>query len=213
MTKTLTNALLFLALLVGGVQTPVQAEEFKPGTDYDLINPPQPTEDPKKVEVIEFFWYGCPHCLEFEPDLNAWLKTKPQNVLFIRQPAVFNDVWAAHAKAFFTAEALGVSDKLHADFFDAIQHKKEKLTTEEDLAKFFVAHGVSEDDFHKAYKSFAVDSKMRLAAATGPRYGITGTPSLVVNGKYLISPGKSKSFGRMIQIANALIAQESGKKK
>ena len=213
MPQTLIRTLLFIALSFQGLYGTAMAEEFKAGTDYDVINPPQPTEDAKKVEVIEFFWYGCPHCLEFEPDLNAWIKTKPQNVQFIRQPAVFNEVWAAHAKAFYTAESLGVADKLHADFFDAIQHKKEKLISEDDLAKFFVAHGISEDDFHKAYKSFAVDSKMRVAAATGPRYGITGTPSIVVNGKYLVSPGKSKSFSRMIEITNALIAQESGKKK
>lgn len=213
MPKTLIRTLLFIALSLQGLYCTAMAEEFKAGTDYDVINPPQPTEDAKKVEVIEFFWYGCPHCLEFEPDLNAWIKTKPQNVQFIRQPAVFNEVWAAHAKAFYTAESLGVADKLHADFFDAIQHKKEKLVSEDDLAKFFVAHGISEDAFHKAYKSFAVDSKMRVAAATGPRYGITGTPSIVVNGKYLVSPGKSKSFSRMIEITNALIAQESGKKK
>jgi len=189
------------------------AEEFKEGADYDVVNPPQPTQDPKKVEVLEFFWYGCPHCLDFEPDLNAWLKTKPQNVQFIRQPAVFNEQWAAHAKAFYTAEALGVEDKLHADFFDAIQHKKEKLMSEDDQAKFFVAHGVDEAAFHQAYKSFAVDSKMRIAAVLGAKYGITGTPSIVVNGKFVVSPGKSKSFSRMIDITNMLIAQESGKKK
>jgi protein dithiol oxidoreductase (disulfide-forming) len=213
MTKTLTGILTSLLLLLATLQVPCGAEEFKAGVDYDLVNPPQPTQDPKKVEVIEFFWYGCPHCLEFEPDLNAWLKTKPQNVLFIREPAVFSAQWAAHAKAFYTAEALGVGEKLHADFFDAIQHKKEKLLTEDEQAQFFVAHGIDEAAFHQAYKSFAVDSKMRIATAQGPKYGITGTPSLVVNGKYLVSPGKSKSFPRMIEITNALIAQESGKKK
>jgi len=85
--------------------------------------------------------------------------------------------------------------------------------TEEDQAKFFVAHGVDEAAFHQAYKSFAVDSKMRIAAVIGAKYGITGTPSIVVNGKFVVSPGKSKSFSRMIEITNALIAQESGKKK
>lgn len=213
MTKMLTGFLSLIVMSLIGFQGPVMAEEFKAGTDYDLVNPPQPTQDPKKVEVMEFFWYGCPHCLDFEPDLNAWLKTKPQNVQFIRQPAVFNEQWAAHAKAFYTAEALGVEEKLHADFFDAIQHKKEKLITEEDQAKFFVAHGVDEAAFHQAYKSFAVDSKMRIAAVIGAKYGITGTPSIVVNGKFVVSPGKSKSFSRMIEITNALIAQESGKKK
>ena len=190
-----------------------KAEDLKPGVDYDLVSPPQPTADPAKIEVLEFFWYGCPHCYHFEPDLNAWARKKPETVAFIRQPAVFNAHWAAHAKAFFTAEVLGVVDKVHADFFDAIQNKKETLESEEDLAKFFAAHGVKEADFHQAYKSFAVDSKMRQAETMAARYGVTGTPSLVVNGKYLISPGKAKTFPRMIEITNALIKKESAPAK
>jgi len=102
-----------------------------------------------------------------------------------------------------------VVDKVHADFFDAIQNKHQALETEKDLAKFFGAHGVKEDDFRMAYKSFAVDSKMRQAEGMAARYGVTGTPSITVNGKYLISPGKAKSFPRMIEITNALIKLES----
>ena len=186
-----------------------QAEDFKPDVDYDIVKPAQPTSDPDKIEVMEFFWYGCPHCFHFEPELNAWIKTKPASVNFVRQPAVFNEHWAAHAKAFFTAETLGVLDKIHADLYDAIQNKKEELESEDDLAKFFKAHGVAEEDFHKAYKSFAVDSKMRQANNLAPKYGITGTPSIVVNGKYLVSPGKAKSFPRMLEITNWLIKKES----
>ena len=189
------------------------AEDFKAGTDYDLVNPPQPTADPAKVEVLEFFWYGCPHCYHFDPSLNGWLKTKPDNVQFLRQPAIFNEHWAAHAKAFFTAEALGVLDKVHADLYDAIQNKKETLESEDDLAKFFAAHGVPQADFHSAYKSFAVDAKMRQAEGLAAKYGVNGTPSLVVNGKYVISGGKAKSFERMIEITNALIKKESAPAK
>ena len=186
-----------------------QARAFDEGIEYAKVSQPQPTETDGKVEVLEFFWYGCPHCYHFEPDLNAWIKSKPASVDFHRQPAVFNEQWAAHAKAFFTAEALGVLDKLHADFYDAIQNKREKLESEEDLGKFFVAHGVAEADFHQAYKSFAVDSKMRQASGLAAKYGITGTPALVVNGKYVVSPGKAKSFPRMIEITNELIKKES----
>ncbi|BBL73556.1 thiol:disulfide interchange protein DsbA/DsbL [Methylomagnum ishizawai] len=191
------------------LSAPVFAEEFKAGTDYDTINPAQPTSDPSKVEVMEFFWYGCPHCYHFEPDLNNWVRSKPQNVVFIRQPAVFNEHWRNHAKAFFTAEALGVVEKVHADFFDAIQNKHQTLESEKDLGKFFVAHGVKEDDFKAAFKSFAVDSKLRQAEGMAARYGVTGTPSIVVNGKYLVGPAKAKSFARMIEITNALIKKET----
>jgi len=178
------------------------------GEVYDVVAPPHPTSDPTKVEVIEFFWYGCPHCYHFEPSIKSWLKTKPANVVFIRQPAIFNAHWAAHAKAFFTAEALGVLDKVHDDFYDSIQNKKESLESEDDLAKFFAAHGVKEDDFHKAYKSFAIDAKMRQAEPLAASYGVDGTPALIVNGKYRIGAAKAKSFEKMIETANSLIAKE-----
>ena len=180
---------------------------------YELVEPPQPTSDPSKVEVLEFFWYGCPHCYHLEPELNAWLKTKPANVEFIRQPAIFNERWGAHAKAFFTAEALGVLDQMHADFYEAIQNTQRKLETEDELAPFFKEHGIAEADFRKAYKSFAVDTKMRQAAPMAQRYGITGTPAIVINGKYRTSGSVAKSFPRMIAIMNELIAQESAAAK
>jgi hypothetical protein len=94
---------------------------------YETLSPAQPTHNPDKIEVIEFFWYGCPHCYDFEPVLENWVKSLPKNVEFIRQPAVFSDLWGKHAKAYFTAEALGVVDKIHADFFDAIQNKNKNL--------------------------------------------------------------------------------------
>jgi len=188
-------------------------EEFKQGVDYELVNPPQATADPSKVEVMEFFWYGCPHCYHFEPDLNAWLKKKPANVVFVRQPAIFNARWAAHAKAFYTAEALGVLDKVHADLYDAIQNKKQALESEADLAKFFADRGVAEEAFRKAYKSFAVDTKMRQAETMAAKYGVTGTPNVIVNGKYRIAPQLAKSFPRMIAVMNALIEKESGPAK
>lgn len=194
----------FVAAAPGG--TP---QLFKEGKVYERLSQPQPTSDPSKVEVIEFFWYGCPHCYHFEPDLNAWLKSKPDNVVFIHQPAIFNERWAAHAKAFFTAEALGVLDKLHPLFYDAIQNQKRALESEEDLAKFFAEHGVAEEDFHKAYRSFAVDAKMRQAEGMAARYGVTGTPTLVVNGKFRVTGTLAKSYPNMIAITNYLISQES----
>lgn len=176
---------------------------------YETLVPAQPVQNTDKVEVIEFFWYGCPHCYHLEPALSAWLKTKPANVEFIRQPAVFSELWGKHAKAFFTAEALGVLEKVHADFFDSIQNKKQQLTKEEDLAKFFVEHGVKEDEFHAAYNSFAVDAKMRQAEGMGARYGITGVPALIVNGKYRVTGPSAKSPENIVPVLNQLIQQES----
>lgn len=179
---------------------------------YETITPAQPTQNADKVEVIEFFWYGCPHCYSLEPSMLEWLKNKPANVEFIRQPAVFSDLWGKHAKAFFTAEALDVGEKVHADLFDAIQNKKQKLTSEDDLAKFFAEHGVKEEDFRAAYNSFLVDAKLRQAEAMGPRYGITGVPSLIVNGKYRVTATTAKSQTNMLKVVDQLIQQESAHK-
>lgn len=196
-----------LLLLVLSFSSLVWAEE-----GYEAVAPAQPVQDQSKVEVIEFFWYGCPHCYAFEPNVAAWLKTKPANVVFIRQPAIFSDLWGKHAKAFFTAEALGVSEKTHADFFDAIQNKKQKLVDEDDLAKFFAAHGVKEDDFRAAYNSFIVDTKMRQAESMAARYGVTGVPSVIVNGKYRVTGTTAKSQDNILKIADELIKQESAHK-
>ena len=182
---------------------------FAAGKGYKDLAAIHPVQDPTKVEVIEFFWYGCPHCYQFEPALEEWHSTLPENVNFIRQPAVFNKVWGEHAKAYFTAEVLGVVDKVHADLFYAIQVNKQPLTSEADLAKFFVAHGVDEADFHDAYNSFIVDTKMRQAKSMGPRYGITGVPAIVVNGKYLVNGKTAGSHEGMIKVINELIVQES----
>lgn len=180
---------------------------------YELVTPAQPTHDASKVEVIEFFWYGCPHCFDFEPTLAKWVKSLPKNVEFIRQPAVFSELWGKHAKAYYTAEALGVVDKIHQDFFDTIQIKKEHLETEEQLAKFFAAHGIVEADFKKAYNSFPVDMKVRQAGVTAGKYGISGVPAIVINGKYKTSGPLAGSHEKMIEIMNKLIAQESGSAK
>ncbi len=176
---------------------------------YETLSPAQPTQNPDKIEVIEFFWYGCPHCYSFEPLLEKWVKNLPENVEFIRQPVAFNDLWKKHAKAYYTAEALGVVDKVHADFFDAVQNKKEKLETEEELAKFFKAHGVNETQFHEAYNSFVVDAKMRQSPVIANRYGITGVPAIIINGKYKTNGTLAGSHEKMIEVMNNLIKQES----
>jgi thiol:disulfide interchange protein DsbA len=179
---------------------------------YETLSPAQPTQNQDKIEIIEFFWYGCPHCYSLEPSMEKWLKTKPANVEFIRQPAIFSKLWGKHAKAYFVAEALDVVDKVHADFFDAIQNKKQKLTSEDQLAEFFVAHGVDEAKFRAAFNSFLIDAKIRQAQAMAPRYGITGVPAIIINGKYKTSGPLAGSHDNMIKVMNQLIQQESQSK-
>lgn len=201
---------IFVVALLTSISAKSAEEEL---TGFETIATPQPTQNPDKVEVIEFFWYGCPHCYAFEPLLESWAKKRPANVDFIRQPAAFSDLWAKHAKAFYVAQALGVIDKVHADFFDTIQNKHQKLETEEQLAEFFKAHGVKESDFHDAYNSFLVDTKVRQAAVIPARYGVTGVPVLIVNGKYKVDGKSAGSHEKMIEVLNQLIKKESKDKK
>jgi thiol:disulfide interchange protein DsbA len=210
MKKFAKHSLFALSLAIAATFNPAQAATT---TGYELVTPAQPTREFNKVEVIEFFWYGCPHCFDFEPTLAKWVKNLPSNVVFIRQPAVFSDLWGKHAKAYYTAEALGIVDKVHQDFFDAIQTKKEHLETEEQLAKFFAAHGVGESEFKAAYGSFLVDTKVRQAATLAAKYGITGVPAIVINGKYKTSGPVAGSHEKMIEVMNTLIKQESAPKK
>ncbi len=192
-------------ILLFSLSSVLQAESV----GYETLSPAQPTQNQDKIEIIEFFWYGCPHCYSFEPELTEWLKSKPENVEFIRQPAVFSSLWGKHAKAYLVAEALGVVDKVHADFFDAIQNKKQKLTSEDQLAEFFVAHGVDETQFRNTFNSFLVDAKLRQAKAMAPRYGITGVPAIIINGKYKTNGPLAGSHKKMIEVMNRLIQQES----
>ncbi len=198
----LNKILFFLFLSFAGF---TQAESL----GYQTLTPAQPTQNPDKIEIIEFFSYGCPHCYHLEPALEKWLKTKPENVEFIRYPVVFNALYGKYAKAYYVAEALGVLDKVHADFFDAIHNKKQRLSSEDQLAKFFVAHGVDEAEFRNTYNSFLIDTKFRQAKATPPRYGITGVPTIIINGKYKTSGPLAKSNENIVKVIEQLIQKES----
>lgn len=182
---------------------------FQEGVDYELVSPAQPTADPARIEVVEAFWYGCPHCYRFQPTIDRWLLTKPDSVSYVRLPAVLNESWVLHTQAYYTAEALGVTDKIHAELFHAIHRDKRRFDTEQALMEFFAARGVSEDQFRNTFHSFAVDSKVQRARQLTRRYGIEGTPSVIINGKYRTSPSMTRSYDRLIDVINYLVAQES----
>ncbi|NNE37174.1 MAG: thiol:disulfide interchange protein DsbA/DsbL [Gammaproteobacteria bacterium] len=175
---------------------------------YAEINPPQPTQTGDKIEVLEVFWYGCPHCYSFEPHIEAWLEDLPGDVEFIRVPGVLNRGWIPHAKAYYVAEKLGVVDKIHRPLFDAIHKDKRRLFTEDELMDFFVEHGVSAGDFERVISSKELDTKIRQAYFLARDYKLTGVPSVVVNGKYLISASHIRTFEEMIQVTNALVERE-----
>jgi len=184
------------------------AEDWKEGEHYDLISPPIRTADSSKIEVVEFFWYGCGHCYNFEPMIGQWKKTLPDGVDFIGSPAVWNKPMELHAKAYYTAEVLGVADTMHTILFQAMNVDGKRLASDDEIKSLFTANGVSPKDFDKAYNSFGVSSQVRQANSRARAAKITGTPEMMVNGKYRISTRKAGSQARMLEIADYLIEQE-----
>jgi len=184
------------------------AKNYKAGTDYDLINPPVRAVDPSKIEVAEFFWYGCGHCYSFEPALEQWKKTMPEDVSFRGIPAVWREAMELHAKAYYTAEALGVLDTMHLVIFQAMNVDHKPLASEAEIAALFTANGVSEEAFTKTFNSFGVNSQVRQGTAVGKAAQITGTPALMVNGKYHVSGRRAGSQAEMLKVVDFLIEQE-----
>ena len=154
------------------------------------------------------FWYGCPHCDAFAPQLSEWVKNKPDYVEFVRVPAVFAHNWEIHARAYYAAQQLGVLEKIHRPLFDAIHTQGRKVFSEEELTQFFVEHGVEAEAFKKAYNSFDVDTKTRHAIALTREYGITGVPSLIVNGKYRSSAQEAGDFTTLLKLVGSLADKE-----
>ncbi len=183
------------------------AQDWKEGENYDLITPPVRTST-DKIEVVEFFWYGCGHCYNFEPMLTQWKKTLPDDVEVVGSPAIWNKPMELHARAFYTAQALGVLDKMHPVLFQAMNVDRKRLQSEDEIRQLFVAHGVSAEDFDKAYNSFGVGSQVRQADARARAAKITGTPEMMVAGKYRISTRKAGGQAKMLELANYLVDQE-----
>ena len=189
-------------------QAPVIEDNYKEGEHYDLVVPPFRTANPDKIEVREFFWYGCGHCYSFEPLLNAWKKTLASYVDFQPSPAIWNGTMKFHARVFFAIEALGLGDTMHKAIFQAMHVDRNPLSTEAQVQKFFVSQGVSEKDFKGAFSAFGVGSQVTKAEAVMRQAAISGTPELVVNGKYRISTRKAGSQANMLKIADALVERE-----
>ena len=211
MLRVVTGILLFSTLLM--TQASYAIDE---GFEYQKISPPVPTSTSDKVEVVEMFWYGCPHCYHFEPLLQKWLKNKPKNVKFIRVPAVFRKNWEIHAQVYYTEEALGLTEKLHQAFFDAIHKERKRMNTRKEIRDFFIAHGVKGAVFDKTFDSFIVKSRVVQAVRLSRAYGITGVPSMIVDGKYRtdakiasINDIHGPSHENMLKVVDQLIVKES----
>jgi protein dithiol oxidoreductase (disulfide-forming) len=170
--------------------------------DYYELNPPQPVETTDKIEVLEFFWYGCIHCYNLEPKLETWLKTLPKDVEFRRVPAVFNDRWALDASIYYTFEALGLVDKLHRPFFDAIHRDRLRTDNPQQLSAWLEKQGVDWKKFEATVKSFGVQSKTKRAIRLTTDYKIDGTPAMAVHGRYTVPASDA-----MLGVVNQLVGQ------
>ena len=184
------------------------AEGYTQGQDYVELSNPQPTSSGDKIEVVELFWYGCPHCYHLDPFLEDWVANKPDDVEFVRMPAIVSKRWELLAKAYYTADLLGVVDKIHPALFEAIHEDKRKINDETALRDFFVEQGVSAEDFKNTFNSFAVNVKVNNAKQMSRRYAITGVPTIIVNGKYSTSPGMARGNEGVIKVMNYLIEKE-----
>lgn len=177
-------------------------------SNYSVLSTPQPTTSADKIEVLEFFWYGCSHCHSLEPSINRWLKNKPDDVEFVRVPAIFNKRWELFAQAYYTARFLGVEEKIHPALFNAIHVKGQKIDSEDRLRDFFASQGVAVEDFNKTVNSFAVSMKVSNAKQMSRRYGLTGVPAVIVNGKYKTSGKEAGATEKIMQVVDHLVAQE-----
>merc|ERR1711916_254678 len=152
-----------------------------------IIDEPVATEDPEKIEVTEVFWYGCGHCFHFEPLIQKWKKTLADDVNFVASPAIWNKPMEVHAKAFYTAKALDKLDEIHQPLFDALNVDGKKLVSEKALAKFFADFGIDQETFDRTYNSFSISSLAKKANDKARKYGVQGTPELIVDGKYRVT--------------------------
>jgi thiol:disulfide interchange protein DsbA len=182
---------------------------FEMGTHYMRLSPTQPTSsNPDQVEVGEIFWYGCPHCFNFDPYLERWQATKADYVNFVRVPAVWNPLLQLHARAFYTAEALGKSMQMHSEFFREIHERGNALDSEAKLQEFFGRFGVDAAAFKATFDSFAVQAKLQRADELSRRYRIQSVPTIIVNGKYTTDGGQAGSYDDLVALIDELTAAE-----
>lgn len=203
----LSLTLVFLGPLVACAQDQASAV-YQEGVHYERLDVPLSSGSGGKIEVTEFFSYGCGHCYSFEPMLVAWKKQQADDVSVVGSPAVWRQEMEMQARLYYTSKALGVMEPMHQVIFDAIHRDRKSLASEQDVVALYEANGVSADDFRRAFGSFGVTSQVTQAASRARSARITGTPELMVAGKYRIETRKAGSQANMLKIADFLIAKE-----
>ncbi|MEG0821925.1 MAG: thiol:disulfide interchange protein DsbA/DsbL [Burkholderiaceae bacterium] len=211
MTSLLRRSLIAAALLVPALsfaQTPAPVA----GKDYSVVKPAQPTDNPGKIEVLEFFAYTCPHCMTYEPVMKAWKKTLPGDVEVKSIPVAFDERGTPYVKIFYALEALNKLDALHTKVFDAVINQRRRLEDPNAIADFMATNGIDRKQWLDAYNSFSVAGKTNRAAQTWKAYRIDGTPGNAVAGKYMTAPSMVGSREGATKVMDYLIAQERAAK-
>ena len=208
------------ALLAAGLSLCLTAQaQLTAGRDYVPVQPPQPTDSGSKIEVLEFFWYGCPHCNNLQPSLQAWLKRKPADVELKHVPAVFQDSWLPLTRAYYTIEAMGLVGKLHQEMFATLHRQRVQLRDANAIFDWAAAKGVDRKKFADTYNSFGVNGRTQRSVELTRKFDIPGTPALVIDGKYLTAPSmtlkadRTVDYYRFFQVVDGLIAEARKSKK
>jgi len=196
-------ALFTAATFVGGAA----AQELIEGKQYVRIRNPQPIAPGKKIEVIEFFSYGCPHCADLEPEIQNWVKTAPADVQFVRVPVMFQERWVALAKVYYTLDALGVEPKLSPEVFAAIHKNGTNLASDKNFLDWAASKGLDRKKVEDMYNSFAIGGKINKARAEAQQYNVQSVPLVVVDGKFMTATDKVGSHAALPAAINALIAK------
>lgn len=181
--------------------------DIRPGKEYELVSPPQMVETGKKIEVLELFSYTCPHCFDLEPDLSKWAKQLPNDVEFRRLPAIFRDSWLPYTKTYYTFEAMGLTEKLHGDFFNAIHLQHINFDDDKTLFNWVEKQGVNRKSFSDTFSSFSIQGKALRAKQLTKAYGISGVPSIIVDGKYRTYSSMTGGHAGLLLVVDQLIKQ------
>ncbi len=198
-------AVFLLLLSFGLIHHSSARADIVEGKDYTVLTNPQPTQDSGKIEVLEFFWYGCPHCYSLHPHLKTWLMNIPGDVDFRYVPAIFRPNWVSGAKIFYAIEAIGVTSTLHDKVYDAMHRDKIDLNNESILFDWIEKQGIDRKKFESTYNSFAVQNQVARSTQMSRQYQLTGVPALVINGKYLTSGSMGGTPQDTVKTLDALI--------
>lgn len=191
-----------------------QAKAFKDGTDYLTLDKPAPTEAPAgRIEVVEFFWYSCPHCHAFEPQLEAWMKQLPKDVVLRRVPVSFRPDFEPQQRLYYVLEAMGKVEELHKKVFNAIHVEKQPLNTADTVAVWAEKQGLNKAKFVELYNSFSVTTKARKATQLQDVYKVDGVPALGIAGRYYTTGTMTQTMARALQVTDYLIGQSRNAKK